>query len=383
LALDAANDGLWDWNVVTGEVYFSPRYYTMLGYMPYELEQSYQTWASLLHPDERGQAEKHIKDYIERKAPSFEEEFRMRTKQGTWKWILSRGKVVERDDQGRSVRMIGTHVDISAMKESQQKLERLSKDLELKNEELESIVYTASHDLRSPLINIQGFSGELSSCCGKMISALEKDQITAEEKEEILRVLKEEVPASLGYIINSSEKMDKLLDGLLRLSRLGRSSLEFAELDMNVLMGHIVSDMQYQINDSGVQLNVEELPSCIGDYGQISQVFTNLVSNSIKYLCPDRPGEIRISGRVEGEMSVYCVEDNGLGISPEYYNKVFDIFHRLNPSDKADGEGLGLTIVRRILDRHDGKVWLESEPGSGSRFYVSVPRFRSQPESLQ
>jgi len=111
------------------------------------------------------------------------------------------------------------------------------------------------------------------------------------------------------------------------------------------------------------------LPSCSGDEAQIGQVFSNLLDNALKYLDPDRKGVIRISGT---RQLVYCVEDNGIGVKMSHQNKIFEIFHRLNPGDGTAGEGLGLAIVHRILDRHGGRIWVESKPGKGSKFFVSL-----------
>ena len=117
---------------------------------------------------------------------------------------------------------------------------------------------------------------------------------------------------------------------------------------------------------------VEDLPPCYGDEAQINQVFSNLLGNALKFLDPKRRGVIRISGRAEKEQVVYCVEDNGIGIAEKDKDAIFEIFRKLNPDDKR-GEGLGLVIVSKILDRHGGKVWVESEPGKGSKFFVSLP----------
>ena len=131
--------------------------------------------------------------------------------------------------------------------------------------------------------------------------------------------------------------------------------------------------MAYEIKQKSVSLTVKKLPACRGDAVGIDQVFTNLIENALKYPDPNRKGSIIITGRVEGNTSVYCVQDNGIGISPDHQHRIFELFHRLNPNDGTEGEGLGLTIVRRILQRQNGDIRVESEPGKGSRFYVSLP----------
>ena len=141
---------------------------------------------------------------------------------------------------------------------------------------------------------------------------------------------------------------------------------------MNKMAANVAGAMEYQIKDVGATVDIESLPPCLGDPSQINQIFSNLLDNALKFLDDSRPGFIRISGKIENNQSIYCVEDNGIGIAPEYQDKIFETFHRLEP-ERTTGEGLGLTIVRRVLDRYNGNVWVESEPGKGSKFYVSLP----------
>jgi signal transduction histidine kinase len=114
------------------------------------------------------------------------------------------------------------------------------------------------------------------------------------------------------------------------------------------------------------------LPPCIGDRSQIDQVFSNLIDNALKYLDPSRPGLILITGHKNHKQVIYCVKDNGIGIAPEHHEKIFDIFHQITPSE-SKGEGLGLSIVQKIIERHEGKIWIKSEPGKGSNFFLSLP----------
>ncbi|MEW5959514.1 MAG: ATP-binding protein, partial [Chloroflexota bacterium] len=160
---------------------------------------------------------------------------------------------------------------------------------------------------------------------------------------------------------------------LLRLSRLGRTALEIEKLDMNRIIAGLTDTFEFRLQQTDAVLQVaENLPLCLGDEGQISQVFANLLDNALKYLDPNRSGNIKIGGCLEGDQAIYWIEDNGIGIAPEHQPKIYEIFHRLHP-DHSDGEGLGLTIVHRILDRHHGSIRVESEPGRGSKFFVSLP----------
>jgi signal transduction histidine kinase len=167
--------------------------------------------------------------------------------------------------------------------------------------------------------------------------------------------------------------MSSLLDGLLQISRIGTVKIQSESLDIDSIAREALDSMAHQINASNITVTVDELPRCIGDTHMMDHVFTNLISNAIKYHDPAKESEIRISGKVEDGMSIYSVEDNGVGIAADHQKKVFEIFHRLNPEEDVKGEGLGLTIVTRVMDRLGGKIWVESEPGKGSKFFIALP----------
>lgn len=276
------------------------------------------------------------------------------------------------NSSGKPVQYIAIRTDITARKADEQKLADYAQELTEKNKELETVVYVASHDLRSPLVNVQGFSKELAAACGKVREILMEGPADAAGKGEVLALLGEDIPEAISFIQAGVEKIDKLLSGFLRFSRLGRAALKIEPLDMSRLLAQISRTIDFQLKQTGSILEIDPLPHCYGDETQVNQVFTNLVDNSIKYHEPSRKGLIKVSGKVENGRAIYCVEDNGIGIAREHQDRVFEIFHRLNPT-KGHGEGLGLTIAQRILERQNGKIWLESTFGVGSRFFVSLP----------
>ncbi len=254
--------------------------------------------------------------------------------------------------------------DISELKHN----ERI---ISAKNSELEQILYVASHDLRSPLVNVDGYSRELEYNLSRLQSLLEKG--TGVDNNIVgCRETFSDMNDDLNHIRKSARQMDLLIKGLLKLSRLGRAALNLTSLDMNRLVQDAISTVDFEKQKNGVEMQVGSLPPCIGDQVQVTQVFINLLSNAIKYLDDARPGKIIISGVTEKGRSIYCVEDNGIGIDKAYQDIIFELFHRLDPA-KKNGEGLGLTIVRQILAMLDGHINVESAPGAGSRFYVSLP----------
>ena len=249
--------------------------------------------------------------------------------------------------------------------------------LDEKNKELEQIIYVASHDLRSPIVNIAGYSRELSRVIDDIRSAFDSDKTPAQAYETVTPMLTQDIPEALHFITSSVTKMDSLLTGLLKLSRSGRASLTIESLDMNKLMTEVTDSSEFQIKKVGVEIDVDDLPPCQGDEVQVNQIFSNLLNNPLQFLDPERPGIIRISGKVEGDKCVYCVEDNGIGIAAEHQQKIFDIFQQLDPVN-SEGDGLGLAIIQQILGRLSGDIRVESHPGKGSRFYVGLPADTTQ-----
>lgn len=298
-------------------------------------------------------------------------EIRNRAKDGSHYWVLTTIYPCL-NEQNRPVQFVAIRTDVTQRKEDEVKLRQYAAELAEKNKELETIVYTVSHDLRSPLVNVQGFGRQLERACEKIRRAVAaaSDRALAEELRQPVETT---IPQALRFITAGVAKMEMLLAGLLRYSRLGREALTIERLDMNALLSGVVAAMKYQIDSAKADLVVGLLPDGVGDRVQVGQVFSNLLDNALKYRHPERPLRIRVEGRREGDRTTYTVADNGIGIAPEHQPKVFEIFHRLNPDAGVVGEGLGLTIAQRMLERLNGRIWVESSGEGGSTFFVSLP----------
>ncbi|MEI8345444.1 MAG: ATP-binding protein, partial [Candidatus Omnitrophota bacterium] len=267
----------------------------------------------------------------------------------------------------------GLKIEIAAHQAARKERERLLKELERKNKELESIIYVTSHDLRSPLVNIQGFSKILEKNYQEMLQWVQAQALPEDGPQDAVFALTAKMARNVHFITTSVHKMDMLIEGLLRVSRLGLAELHVETIPMGIIFKHIVEAMTYQIHQAGATVEIGYVPDCRGDKIQIGQVFSNLVDNALKYRQDGRPLKIRITGEDREDHSVYCVEDNGIGIADEHQDKIWELFHRLNPDSRMPGEGLGLTMVRRTVDRNNGWVWVESALGEGSRFFVALP----------
>lgn len=280
-------------------------------------------------------------------------------------------------EAGKPRQYVAIRTDITQRKAYEEELKHVAAELAEKNKELEAIVYTVSHDLRSPLVNVQGFGKQLNRACDTIRAAVAATPDGHVSVEKLKQPLDTTIPQALKFINAGVSKMDTLLAGLLRYSRLGRVALNIRPIDMNGMLAEILAAMKFQLDDAKAEVTVEPLPSCLGDTVQTSQVFGNLLDNALKYRAPTRPLRVTIRGAVRDGHAFYEVADNGIGIAPEHQAKVFEIFHRLNP-DTTVGEGLGLTIAQRVLERQKGRISVESRAGEGSIFCVSLPAAESR-----
>jgi len=239
-------------------------------------------------------------------------------------------------------------------------------------EDMEILMHVISHDLRAPIVTIQGFCQELTMACDRLKALFDEEAMTDAVRARVDPLITQDIPEAVQCIRAGADSVNMVTSGILRFIRLGQMDIQWERLDVNNLMMGIVSSMEFQLKKKGVVLHIEDLPDCMGDDVLVTQVFANLIDNAQKYLEPSRPGEISISGKTVEGWSVYAITDNGIGIPPEHHARIFQVFHRLAPQQEK-GEGLGLANVQRIIDRHHGKIAVESLLG-GTTFQVYLPR---------
>ena len=234
------------------------------------------------------------------------------------------------------------------------KLQEEQRKLMLSNKELEAFSYSVSHDLRAPLRHINGYVDLLN--------------------EKFSNDLPEKAQYYLATIQDSSKQMGTLIDDLLQFSRTGRKELRKAKVDMHALVQEVVEKIKQDTGERNITWNIEDLPQVYGDYSLLTQVCANLIDNAVKYTRKTKNAEISIGLQKDEKNFVFYIRDNGVGFNMKYAHKLFGVFQRLHSHVEFEGTGIGLANVQRIIQKHNGQVWAEAEPGKGAVFYFSLPK---------
>jgi PAS domain S-box-containing protein len=268
------------------------------------------------------------------------------------------------DDKGRPEKIIGSMRDIARRKQAEDELHKLNAELEQRvserttqleaaNKDLESFVSSISHDLRAPLRAIDGFSSILL--------------------EDYAGKLDDEGKQLLNNLRANTLRMNRLISDLLVLSRSMNTDIQITRIDMTALAQLVYGEVASPEVKERFEFSLSPLPASQGDLGLLQQVWTNLLTNAIKFTVPKDVRRIEVGGYTENDRNVYFVKDSGVGFNPKYTHKLFRIFQRLHSFDEFEGTGIGLAIVHRIVDRHNGQVWAEGKVGEGAVFYFSLP----------
>ncbi len=248
-------------------------------------------------------------------------------------------------------------------------------DLTRANEEIQRFAYIVSHDLRSPLVNVMGFTTELELASQPLKALVARAETVAPEivTKEARAAVDVDLPEAVGFIRASTQKMDRLINAILQLSRQGRRTLRPERLSVRRVVETAATSMRHQLDEKGAVIEVEgDPPELVSDRLAIEQVFSNLIENAVKYLKPGRPGVVTVRGRVQAGRAIYEVQDNGRGIDPKDHERIFELFRRSGAQDQP-GEGIGLANVRALVYRLGGTITCESELDRGATFRLSLP----------
>ena len=359
-AVEGAGDSAWDRDLETGRTVYSRRWKETLGYPPDEAWSDRDDWTERIHPDDVAGVMAAYESCLDGRQPVYVSEHRVRCRGGEWKWVLDRGMVVSRAEGGRALRMVGTHGDITERKRAEEELQALRTELERRvaqleqaNRELEGFSYSVSHDLRAPLRAIDGFSALLAKGHGESLDG--------------------EGQRLLGIVRSNTQKMGRLIDDLLSFSRAGRAELKRAWVPMEELakeaFGEVVPDPE---DRARIAFSVDPVQAAWGDPATLRQVWLNLLGNAVKYSAHAERPVIEVRCRNGGAETWYEVRDNGVGFDMAYAGKLFGVFERLHSVREFEGTGIGLALVKRIVERHGGRVEARGEPGRGATFSFTV-----------
>jgi PAS domain S-box-containing protein len=305
---------------------------------------------SAIHPEEAELA-LHRWEQATRDGTVYQVEIRLRRKDGAYRWHLVRAVPVV-DSHGAIERWYGTSTDIDDQKRAEQAVAEHAQRLAASNAELESFAYVASHDLKEPLRGISAYAEMLLEDLGAK---------AGEEDREKLQTL-----------VKLSKRMYDLLDSLLELSRVGRMEVALGECDLNELVGGVLEGLHARLEQDKASVQVAKLPTINCDGVRTGQVFSNLIVNALKYNNKESKS-VEIGSEIQDGVHVLYVRDNGIGIADRHHDAVFRVFRRLHPRDAyGGGTGMGLAIVKKIVQQHGGRIWLKSVPGEGTTFYFTL-----------
>ena len=358
LALEGAEDGLWDWDLTTDKVFYSTTWKHMFGYENHEVEDNLQEWKDKVHPDDTKAVLKDIQDYLERKTTVYESEMRILCKDGSYKYILSRGKAIF-DAQGYATRMLGFHIDMSDQKNLEKNLLQAKEQADKANQAKSDFLANMSHEIRTPLNGIIGLTDLV---------------LKTDLNEKQNNYLSKSKTSSLALL--------RVINDILDYSKIeaGKLDLEYKTFDIDIMMENIKDLFEYQATQKGIKLHfattLKKHTFVIGDSLRLTQILTNLVGNALKFT--DKGSiDIDIKQLKDDKESMklqFSVKDSGIGINPDVQKKLFSEFSQADTSITREygGTGLGLAISKQLVHMMDGVIWIESEEGEGSEFFFTA-----------
>jgi light-regulated signal transduction histidine kinase (bacteriophytochrome) len=322
----------------------------------------------ITHPDDISEEEPHKRELLAGEIPNYRIEKRYLRKDGNSVWVAHNASTVH-DASGKLLYGIAQVEDISERKRAEEslaqaheELEQRAQDLERSNTDLQQFAYASSHDLSEPLRMVSSYV--------QLLAKRYRGQLDSDADEFI------------HYAVDGVARMQALIEGLLMYSRAGTSEYAIDEVDCSEVMEATLFMLKTSIEESGAEITVGDLPVVQGDASQLSQLFQNLIGNAIKFV-DQGPPRIEISCEREQEIWHFAFADNGIGIDPAHLDRIFSVFQRLHGRGEYPGSGIGLAICKRIVERHGGRIWVDSSPGEGSTFNFTIPARRENAETSQ
>lgn len=361
LVYQASQEAIWEWNIETNDHYWGEGFNSLFGEDVAGKQNNFERWTKSVHPEDRDRVFAELDAAMnDPKVKYTQSEYRFVKKGKRIIYLLDKALII-RNENGKAIRVVGSIQDISSRKAYEESLKILNKELLESNKELESInkeleqfAFVASHDLQEPLRMISSFLG-----------------LIAKKYEH---VLDESGKKYIHFAIDGARRMRTIILDLLEFSRAGNISEEKKWVSATTLVQDVSKLLSREILEKKAKIHYGKLPEILCHPNSIIQVFQNLISNGLKYQSGDQTPEIEISCETLEDEWKFAVKDNGIGIEEEYLEKIFIIFQRLHQKDQYSGSGIGLSICKKIVEYHGGKIWVESSPGQGSTFFFTIKK---------
>lgn len=350
LAVEGAQLGMWFWQVPTDILVWTPQCKKLFG-LDLDQEMSYAVFREALHPDDRARTDLAVQRALTERT-EYRIEYRAVWPDGSVHWLAAMGRGFY-DEAGQVERMTGVVMDIDARVRAEQALDQRTRELERSNAELERFAYVASHDLQEPLRTVASYV--------QLLERRYKDRLDSDANEFI------------AYAVNAAKRMQRLINDLLDYSRVGTRGKAMAPTAAEAALGRAVVNLQATIEEGAALVTHDALPTVRADETQLVQLFQNLIANALKFRRVGAAPLVHVSARKCDGPWTFGVRDNGIGIAPEYFERIFVVFQRLHGPEVYPGTGIGLAICQKIVERHGGRIWLESKPGEGCTFFFTLP----------
>lgn len=355
----ATNDAVYEWDIVNKVTYWGEGYETLFGHKRTSDKMSAGSWLANLHPDEKEELLKRTNEALENKETSLTRELRFRCADDSYKTVFDKLMILY-NSAGQPIKVLGAIQDITerkqnelAVKELNQQLNKRAEELAASNAELEQFAYVASHDLQEPLRMVSSFL--------QLLQKKYNDQLDSTATQYIT------------YAVDGADRMKQLIMDLLEYSRVGTNQDKRVKADIGEIVSHVLDIFADKITDTNAVINVQPMPSIKINKTQITQLIQNLVGNALKYNTSLVP-EVEIGCEEKTDAWQFSIKDNGIGIDPKFYEKIFIIFQRLHNKNQFSGTGIGLAICKKIVERHGGTIWIQSAAGKGSTFFFTIKK---------